>query len=102
MITIDENLLKSLGLEISEDAAPEFIEHLIETLEERVGVAVSELLDDDELVELVKLTEANDEKATETWIVTHVPDYEAVIKDEFDILMAEIAESSDEINKQAI
>jgi ABC-type proline/glycine betaine transport system substrate-binding protein len=101
MIQIDENTLKSLGLTLSDDAKPAFIEHLLETLEERVGVAVTELLDDDELEELVTLTDGDDEATTEAWIKQHVPDYEDVVKDEFDILMGEIAEQADEINKQA-
>lgn len=66
---------------------------LEQQLHERVGAALLELLDDEEAKEFIALSEAGDDDATESWINTHIPDYEDVVQDEVDILLGEIAQS---------
>lgn len=97
MITIDKNLLTSLGIALPANQEEEFLDYLYATLEERVGYAVTELLDDDEFDELMDLEETADDATIEAWVIQHVPDYTAVIQDEFDILMGELAENADSL-----
>lgn len=92
MITIDENTLTSLGINLGDDA-DSFLKDLEQQLHERVGAALLELLDDEEAKEFIALSEAGDDDATESWINTHIPDYEDVVQDEVDILLGEIAQS---------
>lgn len=93
MITIDQNLLISLGIELGE-ATPEFIAHVGDQLNERIGVALIELLDDDEAKELVALSENGSPEEVQQWLAANIEDYQDVIQDEFDILMGEIAAES--------
>lgn len=97
MITIDPSLLATLGVNMSEEEQKSFAEHLQATLEERVGLAVTELLDDDKVAELIELTQNGDDTATTAWLEQNVPDYKDVIQDEYDILMGEVAENADKL-----
>lgn len=92
MITVTPSMLTDLGIDLNQVDTDSFIGHIQETLEERIGIAIAELLDDDEVSHLIKLTEADNEPATEAWLNIHVPEYKDVVKDEFDILMGEIAQ----------
>lgn len=97
MITIDKNLLTSIGISLPENEEADFLKYLYTTLEERVGNAITQLLDDDEFDALMELELDADDATIEAWIRTHVPDYEQIIHDEFDILMGELAEHADSL-----
>lgn len=97
MITIDKNLLTSMGIALPANQEEDFLNYLYATLEERVGYAVTELLDDDEFDELIDLQEHAEDATVEAWVLQHVPDLSAVIQDEFDILMGELAENADSL-----
>lgn len=94
-MTLDDNFLASLGLNLPEAEAETFKAHFLETLEERVGLAIFDLLSDEEAEELLSLQD-NDE-ASSAWIKQHVPDFEDIVQDEFDILMGETAENAEAI-----
>ncbi len=94
MITIDQNVLVSLGIELG-DATPEFIAHVGEKLNERIGAAIIELLDDDEAKELTELSQNSSAEDVQKWLEANVEDYKDVIQDEFDILMGELAEGAE-------
>jgi hypothetical protein len=97
MITIDTNILTSMGITLPANQEADFLNYLYATLEERVGYAVTELLDDAEFDELIELQEHADDATVEAWVLQHVPDLAAVIQDEFDILMGELAENADSL-----
>ena len=90
-------LLESLGIQMDDAKKTVFSEHLQETLAERVGLAIAELLDDEELAEYLELTEKDDPGRLNSWLKEHVPDLDEVISDEIDILLGDIAEHSDNI-----
>jgi len=92
MITITPTMLTELGINLSDLDTENFISHIQETLEERVGLAITELLDDAEVTQLMQLTEAGNEAATDQWLSQALPEYKDVIQDEFDILMGEVAQ----------
>lgn len=85
-------MLTELGINLSDLDTENFISHIQETLEERVGLAITELLDDAEVTQLMQLTEAGNEAATDQWLSQALPEYKDVIQDEFDILMGEVAQ----------
>lgn len=97
MITIDKNLLTSLGVTLPENEEEEFLQYLYTTLEERVGNAITQLLSDDEFDELMELELKADDATIEAWIQRHVPDYANIVQDEFDILMGELAAHADSL-----
>jgi len=92
---LDKTTLSSLGINLSDTEAKAFIEHFEETLQQRVGLEIFNLLDDEKAQELVALQESADEKTINEWVKAHVPDYEAVVQDEFDILMGEVADNAE-------
>lgn len=97
MITIDKNLLTSLGISLPENEEAAFLDYMYTTLEERVGVAITELLNDDEFDELMDLELKADNATIEAWVQRHVPDYGDLIQDQFDILMGELAQHADSL-----
>ncbi len=97
MITIDKNLLTSLGITLPENEEAEFLKYMYTTLDERVGNAITELLNDDEFDELIELELQADDATIEAWVRQHVPDYALIVRDEFDILMGELAEHADSL-----
>lgn len=92
-MTIDANTLSELGIELGE-SSDEFLQHINDQLDERVGAALLELLDDTEAEEFMSISEKGDDDATEAWIAAHIPDYADVVQDEVDILLGELASSN--------
>lgn len=88
------SLLADLGINLPADAEAELLEHLTTTLQERVGLAIFDLLDDSQAEALITLQEHGNEKVIADWIQTNVPDYQDVIQDEYDILVADLAENA--------
>ena len=99
--TITIESLEQFGIDTSRSDIDSFLTHLNELLEVRLGVEITELLDDTKLDELLIIQESDDEKALGDWIQTNVPDIERVVQDEIDILLGEVAENSDEFNQSA-
>ena len=97
MITIDKNLLISLGISLPENEEAAFLDYMYTTLEERVGVAITELLNDEDFDELMDLELKADDATIEAWVQQHVPDYGDLIQDQFDILMGELAQHADSL-----
>ena len=92
MITIDQMTLNNLGIDLG-NSTNDFLKHVEDQLEERVGVAVTELLSDKQLKELVQITESGKNDDAQTWIATQIPDYKDLVQVEVDILLGEIAAS---------
>lgn len=88
--------LEAIGAAIEGDVNA-LLTHLNDTLEERVGVAISELLEDDKLKELVELQDKGDDKAVGEWINDNVPNLQEIAEDERDILLGELAENADKV-----
>lgn len=66
-------------------------------LDNRVAVSVATRLTDEQLAKLDELTKANDEQGIEDLLRGVVPDYDAVIDEEADKLLAEIEESAKKV-----
>jgi hypothetical protein len=90
MITINEDLLDTLGIQLTDEEKPAFMNHIREEIETRVGLAITDLLDDDEVAELIALQDEGDDTKVAAWIEATLPDVKNIIQDEFDLLMGEI------------
>lgn len=97
---ITKKLLLSVGINLDANEEEKLLVHLNETLEERVGIEITDSLDDNQLEELAKLQESGDDEATQAWMTTNVPDLHEIIKDEIDILLGEIADNTDNLNSK--
>ncbi len=90
-----------IDLGISEDKHEALLDHLNEQLQERIGIAITDLLDDQQVATLLDLQETGTDEQVDTWLQEHIPDMEAVVQDEVAILLGELADSSDSISETA-
>ena len=99
MIRIDEELLAELGLAALPAAdKSSLLKFLYETLEMRAGLALIDLMTDDQLDEF----EARDGDDAEQFACLErtVPEYGKIVSDLFDALKAEVAADAPRILRQ--
>lgn len=97
MIKMDPRLIVLLGIDLPKNQQTAFTEHAQETLNERVGLALIDTLNDDQAAHLIQLSRLNNPKAFTAWVRDNVPNYQQIISDQVDILMEEIADSADHL-----
>ncbi|HEY5695478.1 MAG TPA: DUF5663 domain-containing protein [Candidatus Saccharimonadales bacterium] len=98
---ITEKHLEAFGIAVNEADKASLLEHLNDTLKERIGTEIAAVLDDTKLQQLVSLQESGTEEQIGEWLAANVPELQQIIEDEIDILMGELADSSDTINQTA-
>ncbi len=106
-LQLDDNFLNDLGLGgLADDQKQAFLQHVLETLELRVGTKLSEGLSDEQLEEFEKLTpEPNDspevaeqkQRSALQWLEANRPNYRQVVADELEALKNEIRSNADNI-----
>lgn len=75
MFQLDDKFLQDLGLgNLPDNQKQAFLEQVYSSLEERVGVQLSEGLTDEQLEEFEAIIDRNMEKV-DAWLAAHVPDY---------------------------
>ncbi len=94
-------LLEQAGIDLANEDVDTLVDHLNQTLEERVGAEVVASLDDDKLKELSDLQEDGSDEQLVEWMTDNVPQLSDITKDEIDIIIGELSESSDDINAAA-
>lgn len=98
---ITKEMLTNLGINLEGQDVDSLLSHLNDTLEERVGSEITDSLDEAQLKTLVEMQDkAGDEEIGE-WLAKNVPDFEQIVQDEIDIILGELAESTDGINQAA-
>lgn len=90
-----------IDLGISEDKHEALLAHLNEQLEERIGIAITDLLDDEQVTTLLDLQENASDAEVDAWLSQHIPNMEEVVQDEVAILLGELAENSDAVGQAA-
>lgn len=98
-ITADS--LKRIGIKLEGRDVASLLEHLNDTLEERIGAEITDALDDKQLDVLVDMQEKASDDEIGAWLQSNVPDFEDIVQDEIDIVLGELAESTNGINKAA-
>ena len=68
-----------------------------ERIEKAIGEEVVDALEDDELKEMVAVQDAGDDDALAEWIQAHVEEYEQIVQDNIDIVLGDVAESSEKL-----
>lgn len=85
-------LLASTGIDIPDEQVEPLLDYMNDILEERVGEAIVESLDDAQLEQLAELQETATDEEVQNWINTNVAELSEIIKDEIDIMLGEAAE----------
>lgn len=97
MPVLNRQFLEDLGIRLSDKDYTALAQHFDETLHERVIEEVVLELDPKKAEELASLKDA-DEATVQQWLLENVSDLEEIVSDEVDILLGEIAESSEKLN----
>jgi hypothetical protein len=98
-ITADS--LKKIGVNLDGKDVASLLKHLNDTLEERIGAEITDALDDKQLEVLVDMQEKASDEEIGAWLKANVPDFEDIVQDEIDIILGDLAESTDGINEAA-
>lgn len=93
--------LRDFGITIDEATIDTLLQHLNDTIEERIGAEIIEALDDAQLTELLAIQEKGNDDELGEWIAAHVPEYEQIVQDNIDITVGELAENTSQINDAA-
>lgn len=98
MLKIDNSLLVDIGLGGLPDAEKNnFLKHIYETLEMRVGIRLADQMTNEQLDEFERYFEAKDDAGAFKWLETNFPNYKEIVQQEFDKLKAEVAQSAPQI-----
>lgn len=98
MLKIDNSLLVEVGLGGLPDAEKNnFLKHIYETLEMRVGVRLADQMTNEQLDEFERYFEAKDDAGAFKWLETNFPNYKEIVQQEFDKLKNEVAQSAPQI-----
>ena len=98
---ITKETLDAFGISLEGHDEASLLEHLNDTLKERIGTEIAALLDDARLNELLDLQETTSDDQVGDWLAQNVPELPQIVQDEIDILMGELADSTDSINQAA-
>ena len=92
--------LNSIGISLPDNQMQALIQHVEETINKRISEEVVESLSDDQLKELVELqTGSASAEEIDEWIRERVPEYDQIIEDNVAIVLGELVENSDAIQK---
>ena len=90
--------LNSIGISLPDDQMQALIQHVEETINERISEEVVESLTDEQLAELVKMQDSNvSAEEIDAWIRERIPEYDEIIEDNVTIVLGELVENSDAI-----
>lgn len=96
---ITKETLDAFGISLQGHDEASLLEHLNDTLKERIGTEIAALLDDARLNELLDLQETASDDQVGDWLAQNVPELPQIVQDEIDILMGELADNTDSINQ---
>lgn len=94
---ITQNAIDALDIDLSGEDIESLLTHLNDTLQERVGVEITEALSDEQLKTLLDMQDSASEEELGTWLETNVPDMKQIVQDEIDIILGELADSRDQL-----
>jgi ABC-type phosphate/phosphonate transport system ATPase subunit len=95
---ITEETLQAFNINLEGQDKETLLEHLNDTLQERVGTEIAAMLDDDKLQELLETQKTATDEQMGTWLTQNVLELQQIVQDEINILMGELNENSDAIN----
>ncbi len=76
MFQLDDSFLQSLGIsDLPEDQKNEFLQHIYQELELRVGEKLAQGMSEEQMAEFESILD-RDESKVRGWLETNVPDYE--------------------------
>jgi len=99
--TITEANLIEMGIELSDEKMASLLEHLNQELNERVGTALLQELDDEQIDEYNEFAKTANEDQVGEWLSSKIPEFTQIIQDEIDVMLGDIAEKADKLGEEA-
>lgn len=96
MPLLSRTILETLGINLSDEDYASLAEHFESTLDERVFDEIVLELSPEQAEQLATMRESSDEELL-AWLRTNVPALPEIVADEVDILLGELAESSESL-----
>lgn len=93
---ITQASLEALDIDLTGEDVEALLDHLNETLQERVSAEITEALNDDQLKTLVMMQESASDEELGTWLEENVSGMQEIVQNEIDILISEIVEEDEE------
>ena len=93
-ITLED--LRSIGINLPPEQVESTLSDLNNTLNERIGIEITESLTDDKLDEMMTIKQSGDNDALVSWMSANIPELEDIVSDERDILLGELADKTSE------
>lgn len=97
----DEELKVKLGLDdLDQETASQMLATFYETLDMRIGAAIADRLNDEQLAKFESLKESGeDDGQVDEWLHAAIPNYESLLDEEADKLLEEIDSSASSITQ---
>ena len=93
-ITLED--LQSIGINPQTEQVETTLSDLNNTLNERIGVEITEALTDEQLDEMMTVKQSGDKDALASWMSANIPEIKDIVSDERDILLGELADKASE------
>ena len=93
-ITLED--LQSIGINPPAEQIETTLSDLNDTLNERIGVEITESLTDEQLDEMMTVKQSGDKDALASWMSANIPEIKDIVSDERDILLGELADRASE------
>jgi Protein of unknown function (DUF5663) len=89
---ITEDILIESGIDVAGQDVAILLDELNEQLNDRVGAAIVENLDDEQMATLADMQDddASDE-AIDTWLNAHLPNFEDIVQEQVELVLSEYA-----------
>lgn len=98
---LTEQFFKDIGqADMSAEDKQTFTAGYITSLDDRVNLRIIDLLNEQQLAELNRLVEAGDEQKIYEYKKSVVPELDAIIDEEFNVLKKEIIDGADDLEDQ--
>ena len=93
-ITLED--LQSIGINPQTEQVETTLSDLNNTLNERIGVEITEALTEEQLDEMMTVKQSGDKDALASWMSANIPEIKNIVSDERDILLGELADKASE------
>ena len=93
-ITLED--LQSIGINPQTEQVETTLSDLNNTLNERIGVEITEALTDEQLDEMMTVKQSGDKDALASWMSANIPEIKNIVSDERDIFLGELADKASE------
>ena len=93
-ITLED--LQSIGINPQTEQVETTLSDLNNTLNERIGVEITESLTDEQLDEMMTVKQSGDKDALASWMSANIPEIKDIVSDERDIFLGELADKASE------